>query len=238
MTCSLDRTVAIGELVDDPRVYGGKSPIIIRTIHLSRAHAVDIQYIPDSTILLVSTSDRQVQVFDMSTGENLSSYKATADSTDLISLSAVDLSNSFGFPPVARLRPSISPNSPQSRVRKRKLLGAGANDKSVRIYDHDTGTLLATKWAHAESITGLIWLDDSAVNTSSSGSGSDQEDLPQQEQGNVKQSFVTVGVDGCVITWELQVVPKMMPVRFSPRNNPVLRMRKSFEDGLLRYDRM
>ena len=77
---------------------------------------------------------------------------------------------------------------------------------------------MATKWAHAESITGLLWLP------------------PSPETSKMKQEFVTAGTDGCVVIWEVGVdrrVPAQTP-RFSARTISA-RFRKSMDD-ILRHD--
>lgn len=87
--------------------------------------------------------------------------------------------------------------------------------QSIRIYDHETGTLLSTKWSHAESITGLLWLPASP------------------EDSKTRQLFVTAGADGCVVIWELALPTRHLPSpkRFSPRTISQ-RFRKSMDDIL------
>jgi hypothetical protein len=89
--------------------------------------------------------------------------------------------------------------------------------KSIRVYDHDTGTLLTTKWSHAESITGLLW-------------------LPISEDTKSRQQFVTAGTDGCVVIWELVLPSRAQPppARFSPRSISQ-RFRRSLDD-ILKHD--
>jgi len=77
--------------------------------------------------------------------------------------------------------------------------------------------MLTTKWSHAESVTGLIW-------------------LPSSENSKTQQLFVTAGADGCVVVWELQIPSKHNPPpkRFSPRSISQ-RFRRSMDD-ILRHD--
>ena len=87
--------------------------------------------------------------------------------------------------------------------------------QSIRIYDHETGTLLTTKWSHAESITGLLWLPMAP------------------EVSKTRQLFVTAGTDGCVVIWELALPTRQAPPpkRFSPRTISQ-RFRRSMDDIL------
>jgi len=157
---------------------------------------------------VISTSDRQVLLYDIASGDLLHTYK-TADSSELITLSNIGLSKSMTFPPLMKVRTMGSP-IPQGQVRFRSLLAGAGNDKSIRVYDHETGTQLTTKWSHAESITGLLWLPNDS---------------------KTRQLFVTAGADGCVVIWELALPTSQQPVprRFSPRSIGH-RFRRSMED--------
>lgn len=209
ITSSLDRTVVIQE------IEAGSGAIeTIRTIHLARTHAVDVEIAADS--LIISTSDRQILLYDLTSGDLLHAYKS-ADSSELITLGNIGLSKSLTFPPLMKVKTVGSP-APQGQTRSRTLLAGAGNDKSIRLYDHETGTLLSTKWSHAESITGLLWLPTT------------------DESEKTKQAFVTAGSDGCVVIWELTVPCRQIPPppRFSARSISN-RFRRSMDD-LLRHE--
>jgi WD40 repeat protein len=120
ITSSLDRTVVIGQLDNTEEAE------IVKTIHLARTHAVDIEVHSEST-LVISTSDRQVLLYDVASGDLLHAYK-TADSSELITLSNIGLSKSMTFPPLMKVRTMGSP-IPQGQVRFRSLLAGAGNDK-------------------------------------------------------------------------------------------------------------
>jgi WD40 repeat protein len=118
ITSSLDRTVVIGQLADEPE--------IVRTIHLARTHAVDIELHSDTT-LVISTSDRQVLMYDIASGDLLHTYKS-GDSSEMITLGNIGLSKSLTFPPLMKTRTMGSP-VPQGQIRLRSLLAGAGNDK-------------------------------------------------------------------------------------------------------------
>lgn len=123
ITSSLDRTVVISQIEDN----GDTTAIqTIRTINLVRAHAVDIELASEST-LIISTSDRQILLYDIASGDLLHSYK-TADSYELITLGNVGLSKTLTFPPLTKIRTLGSPAA-QGQVRFRSLLAGAGNDK-------------------------------------------------------------------------------------------------------------
>jgi len=127
VTSSLDRTIVISQFEESENTTGVQS---IRTINLARAHAVDMEFASDTT-LVVSTSDRQVLLYDISSGDLLHAYK-TADSSELITLGNVGLSKPFTFPPLMKVRAIGSP-VPQGQVRLRSLIAGAGNDKVPRL---------------------------------------------------------------------------------------------------------
>lgn len=123
ITSSLDRTVVIYQLEDSGDSNGVQ---ILRTINLARAHAVDIELASEST-LVISTSDRQVLMYDITSGDLLHAYK-TADSSELITLGNIGLSKTLTFPPLMKIKTLGSP-VPQGQIRLRSLLAGAGNDK-------------------------------------------------------------------------------------------------------------
>jgi len=122
ITSSLDRTVAIHEIDDS---QGTTVIQTVRTINLARTHAVDIEITAES--LIISTSDRQILTYDMSSGDLLHAYKS-ADSSELVTLGNIGLSKSLNFPPLTKTKTLGSP-APQGQIRSRTLLAGAGNDK-------------------------------------------------------------------------------------------------------------
>jgi len=128
VTSSLDRTVILSQIEETEGSIGIQ---IIRTIHLARTHAVDIEMASESNII-ISTSDRQVLTYDITSGDLLHAYK-TADSSDMITLGNIGLSKTFLFPPLMKVKTMGSP-VPQGQVRPRSLLAGAGNDKVLLFH--------------------------------------------------------------------------------------------------------
>ena len=123
VTSSLDRTIVVSQLEESEDTTAVQS---LRTINLARAHAVDMEFASDTT-LVVSTSDRQILLYDISSGDLLHAYK-TADSSELVTLGNIGLSKPLTFPPLMKVRAIGSP-VPQGQVRLRSVIAGAGNDK-------------------------------------------------------------------------------------------------------------
>ncbi|RDA88497.1 hypothetical protein CP532_6661 [Ophiocordyceps camponoti-leonardi (nom. inval.)] len=141
ITCSLDRTVQIHDLVckdGDPDVMAA---LPSRVISL-RASPTSMAMSQDGRSIFVSLLDRSVFQFDLATGRQLCCFKCTdeggVESTVLESLTV----GSWG-PQEAEF-----------------LLGSSNTDKSVRIYDAHSGSFLDREWGHTESINGVCLVED------------------------------------------------------------------------------
>jgi WD40 repeat protein len=139
LTCSLDRTLQIHEVVSkegDPDVIAA---IPSRVISL-RASPSSMAVTPDEKAIFVSLLDRSVCQYDLGSGRLLSSFKcndeAGLDSVVLESLTYGQLGPDLPF-----------------------LLGISNTDKSVRIYDAQAGCFMDREWGHTEAINGVILID-------------------------------------------------------------------------------
>ncbi|KAI5197007.1 WD40 repeat-like protein [Aureobasidium subglaciale] len=136
ISCSADRTVVVREAARQP----GSGPplfIITRTITLKNSPTCLRMSLFDDT-LLVSATDRTIQLVGTRTGRVMSSFKASdTDGGDAVVMSSlVHLPSTAGSPIVA---------------------GVASSDKSVRMYSED-GTLLARDWGHTEGVTDIALL--------------------------------------------------------------------------------
>ncbi|KAI1753700.1 WD domain-containing protein [Xylaria castorea] len=192
ITCSPDRTVQIHDLVTkegDPNVIAA---IPSRTLSL-KASPTSMAVGPDGKTLFVSQAERSVYVFDLETGKLSSSFKCFdeggANSVILDSLtthSATEQEPAF-------------------------LLGLSNTDKSIRMYDIQTGHFLAREWGHTEAIQGVA--------------------LIEEDESNRK--VVSVGSDGTIMIWEIDFQNRAWgstsrdssPVKeaATPLNQPTLR---------------
>lgn len=164
ITCSLDRTLQIHDLVtkeDDPDVMAA---IHSKTLPL-KASPSSLTMGPDGKSLFVSLLDRSVCSFDLESGKVANTFKCTDES----GIESVVL-DSLTARPATDKEPAF-------------LLGISNTDKSIRIYDSQTGTFLDREWGHTEAINGLALV----------------------EEDNSKRKVVTAGSDGTIMIWEMDL---------------------------------
>jgi len=140
LSCSADRSVVVREAARQ-----GPGPplfIITRTITLKSSPTCLRMSLFDDT-LLVSATDRTIQLVSTRTGRVISCFKAgDSDGGDSVIMSSlVHLPSTAGSPIVA---------------------GVAGSDKSVRMYSED-GTLLARDWGHTEGVTDIALLKSHAA---------------------------------------------------------------------------
>lgn len=190
VTCSVDRTIQTYEFVckeQDPKALAA---IQCRSIAL-KASPTSMVLGPEQKSLFVSQLDRTVCHFDIDTGQQLATFKCVDENG-----SETVVLDSLVFLLSENDEPSI-------------LLGLSNTDKSVRIYDANTGAFLDREWGHTESINGVALVDD--------------------ESGTGARRVVSVGCDGTTMIWglDLRDMPSRTPSpakdAFFSTNRPPLR---------------
>lgn len=162
LTCSLDRTLQIHDLVTKEGEPDVMAAISLKVISL-RASPSSMTVTPDFRSIFVSLLDRSICQFDFSNGRLLNSFKCSDEtgneSVVLESLTYDQLeTNDLSF-----------------------ILGISNTDKSVRIYDAQSGCFIHREWGHTEAINGVILADG-------------------DENG---RRVVSVGEDGTIMIWAL-----------------------------------
>lgn len=162
--CSMDRTVQIHELISKEGEPNTIAAVQCRSIAL-KASPTSMVLSSDCRSLFVSNLDRSVYHFDVDSGRLLSAFKCmdengldTAVLDSLVFGSARDEEPSF-------------------------LLGLSNTDKSVRIYNANTGAFMDREWGHTESINGVALVND----------------------GDEARKIVSVGCDGTIMIWDLDL---------------------------------
>ena len=141
VSCSADRNITIRDFVsrdiDDRTVsaYIKTRSIVLKATPLSMA--VNLKRKND---LIVSTKDKQVLEYDMSTGNTISAFK----SSDLEDSSSVVLSEIVQIPD----------------AESNFVAGVSNSDKSIRIYD-PSGNLRARDYGHTEGLTSICLVNSS-----------------------------------------------------------------------------
>ncbi|KAL2024275.1 hypothetical protein VTK56DRAFT_8757 [Thermocarpiscus australiensis] len=162
LTCSLDRTLQIHDLVSKQGEPDVMAAIPSKVISL-RASPSSMAVTPDEKAIYVSLLDRSVCQYDFASGRLVSSFKC---------------SDEAGLDPVV-IESLIYGRLPTGDLTF--LLGLSNTDKSVRIYDAQSGCFMGREWGHTESINGVILVDN-------------------EESG---RKVVSVGEDGTIMIWAL-----------------------------------
>ncbi|MCJ1423619.1 hypothetical protein MMC29_001503 [Sticta canariensis] len=118
--------------------------------------------------IVISTMDRQIHQYDVNLGRFIQNFKvsdpASGDSVILSSLSAQNI----------KIGDSLV----------RLLLGVSSTDRSIRIYDYDTGSMLAKE--HGQTVVSSVTLAQKVGET-----------------GCPFNLVISTGLDGTVMIWDL-----------------------------------
>lgn len=164
LTCSFDRTLQVHDLITREGEPDAVAAIPSRVISLKASPASMAIGLDEKTVF-VSLLDRSICQYDLNTGRQISCFKCMdeggAESAVLDSLNIGNwLPKDQDF-----------------------LLGMSNTDKSIRLYDAQTGRFLDREWGHTEAINGVCLVED--------------------EDGSRK--VVSVGSDGTMMIWALDL---------------------------------
>lgn len=164
LACSMDRTMQVHEILSKEDEPDAIAAIPTRVITL-KASPTSMTMALDGRTVFVSMLDRSISQFDIETSRQINCFKCIdeggSDSAILDSL-------------------SIGNWAPKDQD---FLLGTSNTDKSIRLYDANSGSFLEREWGHTESITGVCLLED--------------------DDGSRK--VVSVGSDGTTMIWALDL---------------------------------
>jgi WD40 repeat protein len=141
LTCSLDRTLQIHDLVSKDGEPDVMAAIPSRVISL-KASPSSMTVTPEEKVIFVSLLDRSVCQYEYGSGRILNSFKCSDES----GLETVVLESLI----YGQLGAGELPF----------LLGISNTDKSVRVYDAQAGSFMDREWGHTEAINGVILVDN------------------------------------------------------------------------------
>jgi WD40 repeat protein len=188
ITCSMDRNIQVYELVTKEGDADSLAAIYSRSISL-KASPVSMVLDSDCKSIFVSSSDRSICRFDIESGRQTNTFKCTDENG---TENAVVDSLNFG---------------PPKRDEIPTLIGISNTDKSVRVYDSQSGAFKDREWGHTESINGVTLVDS----------------------GEATRKVVSVGCDGTIMIWTLDLrdpearAGSRSPSPVSGSTRPVLR---------------
>lgn len=167
LSSSADRTISVRSVAFGK--HGSMAYVTHRILSLNKS-PVSFSTVPNaSDIILVSTTDKQVSTYNTTSGRLVRTMKAidpeSQESMLLSSIKAVKLNGQAHQSPF--------------------LIGVSSSDKSIGLYELESGALLAKAYGHTEGISDCDLLHY--------GDGSDGEN-----------NFVaSTGYDGMVIIWDV-----------------------------------
>lgn len=164
LTSSMDRNVHIHELVLKDGNPGALAFVQCKSIAL-KASPTSMVLDSDGKSLYVSHLDKTINHFNVDSGRGLGTFRCLDENG-----SETAVLDSLVFGPSQRDEPSF-------------LLGLSNTDKSVRLYDSNTGTFVDREWGHTESINGVALVDG----------------------GDDVRNVVSVGCDGTIMIWDLDL---------------------------------
>lgn len=174
LTCSLDRTLQIHDLVtkeSDPDVMAALPSRVVTL----RASPSSMVVTPFEKSIFVSLLDRSVCHFDYNNGRLINSFKCNDEGgseTVILESLRYGTTGDMGF-----------------------LLGISNTDKSIRVYDAQSGAFMGREWGHTEAINGVVMVEG--------------------EQAGRK--IISVGEDGTIMVWGLDI---QFPVTGSRNRDP------------------
>ncbi|KAH7321000.1 WD40-repeat-containing domain protein [Stachybotrys elegans] len=154
LTCSLDRTLQIHEIMAKEGEQDVLAAIPSRTISL-KASPTSMTMGPDNRTVFVSLLDRTVCQFEISSGRQVSCFKCMDE---------------YGIESVVTDSLTLGSWPPKDID---FLLAASNTDKSIRLYDSSSGAFIDREWGHTEAIHGVTLLTDADNNRKVVSVGSD-----------------------------------------------------------------
>lgn len=162
ITCSMDRNVRVHELISKIGEPDTLAAVQCRSIAI-KASPTSMALDPDSSTLWASALDRTVYQFDLENGRQLAAFKCVDENG-----SETAVLDSLNFGPADASGSSF-------------LLGLSNTDKSIRMYDPNTGAFVDREWGHTESINGVALVEDDGTS----------------------RKAVSAGCDGTIMIWDL-----------------------------------
>lgn len=144
LSCSSDRTVVVRQIVsreDADAVLVAYVPA--RTLNL-KSTPVSMTQVPwETDNLVVSTLDRQIHEFDLSTGRSIRTFRASdQEGTDSVVMDSLVL---WGHPNALQV-PTL-------------LAGVASTDKTIRLYVYENLSLLTREHGHTEGVSGVALIE-------------------------------------------------------------------------------
>lgn len=142
LSCSADRTIIVREKITREMDGTTVTAYLLSKVITLKISPVSMAAVPDEPdTVVVSTIDRHVQRYDVSSGRHIHSFRASdQESNDAVVMSSLTVTTDI---------PGQIP---------RLLVGVATTDKSIRVYDLERDVLLTREFGHSEGVSDVILL--------------------------------------------------------------------------------
>ncbi|KAF7502068.1 hypothetical protein GJ744_007517 [Endocarpon pusillum] len=169
LSASSDRTVIVRQKLSKINDDGTRLLAYISQRVITLKSSPTSMVFPEPDVLAIATMDRQVLTFSIAKGAAIDSFKAVdADGGDAVILSSLSIN-------------SVEDNSCTRRI----LSGFSSTDKSIRLYDFESGILLSRELGHTEGISDVAVIEHA-----------DDPLVPS------RKTLISTGLDGLIMIWE------------------------------------
>ncbi|MDE0316188.1 MAG: sigma-70 family RNA polymerase sigma factor [Candidatus Poribacteria bacterium] len=198
-------------------------------------HALMLKFSPDGTRLATGNLDTTVELWDTSTGEELIVLQKPIEKSNTWIVSMQDNKEIVMNPTKNERngRPSTLAFSPDG-----KLLACGSNDSTIKLWNSDTGELLATFTGHLSNVGSLSFSPDSNMLASGSADGTvrlwdikSRKALNTQIAGHMwmrtasflkdSSKLVSVSDTGIISVWDLEKSEKTTSITKAMLEEPL-----------------
>ena len=169
LSASSDRTVIVRQKLSQINDDGTRLLAYISQRVITLKSSPTSMVFPEPDVLAIATMDRQVLTFSIAKGAAIDAFKAVnADGEDAVILSSLSIH-------------SVEDSSCTRRI----LSGFSSTDKSIRLYDFESGILLSRELGHTEGISDVAVIDHA-----------------DDPIGPSRKTLISTGLDGLIMVWE------------------------------------
>lgn len=147
LSSSADRTVLVRERITGELDGSAAVAYIISKVITLKASPMSMILSPPDT-LVVSSMDRCIQKFDLASGRQVHSFRASdPDSCESVVMTSLNEAA------------EVQGQSPKL------LIGVSSTDKSIRVYDCERNILLAGEFGHTEGVSNVLLMEGTPENS-------------------------------------------------------------------------
>ncbi|MDV2992565.1 MAG: Tol-Pal system protein TolB [Chroococcidiopsis sp. SAG 2025] len=144
----------------------------VRTLHGHTNEVCAVAFNPDGQTLVCVSLDQTVRIWDCRHGQCLKTWSGNTDWAFPVAFSPIcpsDLRLEFNAESSESCKTNKQSQNPKSKIQNPKsLLASGSNDKTVKLWDWQTGSCVRSLSGHADFIYGIAFSADGQILASGS----------------------------------------------------------------------